>query len=164
MRSAVIEFPAHRSRSAGESLAWYVPPAPQQRPSRAAGPRRGHGHAGAHQEPAAIARHRLAVLVLAAIVVGLLGTALAAAHAGSTLRSVPASAPERAPAATVAPAAGSGAPAEVDAASVIVGPGDTLWSVARRIQPTGDVRALVRKLRIRNGTSVLQVGQRLVVP
>ena len=30
--------------------------------------------------------------------------------------------------------------------SVVVEPGDTLWSIARRLQPTGDVRALVDRL------------------
>jgi hypothetical protein len=46
----------------------------------------------------------------------------------------------------------------------VVQPGDTLWGIARHLQPAGDVRPLVDQLsrQLRGGT--LQVGQRLVVP
>ncbi|HMQ28071.1 MAG TPA: LysM domain-containing protein, partial [Acidimicrobiales bacterium] len=39
-----------------------------------------------------------------------------------------------------------------DAASVVVGPGDTLWGIARQITPAGgDVAATVDRLVARNG-------------
>ena len=46
----------------------------------------------------------------------------------------------------------------------IVQPGETLWSVAQSLRPTGDVRGLVRQLEKLNGGSSLAVGQRLVLP
>lgn len=62
-----------------------------------------------------------------------------------------------APAASVAPAGAGGS-------TVVVAPGDTLWSIARRLQPTGDVRALVDRLVAANGGSAIAAGDRLVVP
>lgn len=46
---------------------------------------------------------------------------------------------------------------------VIVGPGDTVWDIARELQPTGDVRGLVHELTEAAGGPVLQPGQRLSV-
>jgi Tfp pilus assembly protein FimV len=43
----------------------------------------------------------------------------------------------------------------------VVQPGDTLWSIARELRPTGDPRAEVDRLTDLNGTAALQVGQRL---
>ena len=45
------------------------------------------------------------------------------------------------------------------AARVIVQPGDTLWTIARRVQPTGDLRPLVAKLESARGGRPLQVGE-----
>ena len=42
--------------------------------------------------------------------------------------------------------------------------GDTLWSIARRIQPTGDVRPLVDELVALNGSAALLPGDQVVVP
>ena len=67
-------------------------------------------------------------------------------------------APE-APAAAPAVAAGASA-----APTVLVQPGDTLWSIARRIQPTGDVRPLVDQLVAANGSAVLVPGATVIVP
>src|SRR5262245_2232526 len=47
---------------------------------------------------------------------------------------------------------------------VIVQPGDTLWSIARRVQPTGDVRPLVDKLDAQRHGRALQVGETIVLP
>jgi hypothetical protein len=44
---------------------------------------------------------------------------------------------------------------------VVVQPGDTLWAIARRIQPTGDVRPLVDELAHRAGGAAVVSGQRL---
>jgi len=50
-------------------------------------------------------------------------------------------------------------------AEVVVAPGDTLWSIARSIQPAGDLRDLVGALQAANGGSAsLQPGDRLTVP
>lgn len=47
---------------------------------------------------------------------------------------------------------------------LIVQPGDTLWSLARRAQPNGDVRPLVSELskQLRGGT--LMAGQTIEIP
>ncbi len=56
------------------------------------------------------------------------------------------------------------APPPPQGAKVVeVGPGDTLWSIARRLQPKGDPRPLVDRLAARNGGTVVQVGDRLAV-
>lgn len=47
------------------------------------------------------------------------------------------------------------------ASQVVVRPGDTLWSIARSLQPTGDVRPLVDRLAERAGGARLVPGQRL---
>jgi LysM repeat protein len=46
----------------------------------------------------------------------------------------------------------------------IVQPGDTLWTLARRAQPTGDLRPLVGRLADARDGRPLQAGQRLVLP
>ena len=43
----------------------------------------------------------------------------------------------------------------------VVQPGDTIWSVARRLDPGGDVRATVDALVDRHGSASLEVGDRL---
>ncbi|MHB8466284.1 MAG: LysM peptidoglycan-binding domain-containing protein [Acidimicrobiales bacterium] len=46
----------------------------------------------------------------------------------------------------------------------LVQPGDTVWAIARRLQPHGDVRPLVDELSAQLHGASLQVGQHLVVP
>ena len=46
----------------------------------------------------------------------------------------------------------------------VVQPGDTLWSIARAAQPTGDVRPLVQQLDDLRHGAPLQVGERVEVP
>jgi nucleoid-associated protein YgaU len=62
-----------------------------------------------------------------------------------------------------APSSAAAAPAGSPAAAsaYVVQPGDTLWSIARRLQPSGDVRSLVDALAARTGSASLQAGQRL---
>jgi nucleoid-associated protein YgaU len=51
-------------------------------------------------------------------------------------------------------------------ASVIVQPGDTLWSVAKSVAPQDDPRATIERIATLNNldTRVLSPGQTLVVP
>ena len=61
---------------------------------------------------------------------------------------------------------GSGS-ADADSAGVqpvadyVVQPGDTLWSIAKSLQPGNDPRALVHRLTRQAGGTVLTIGQRL---
>lgn len=48
--------------------------------------------------------------------------------------------------------------------SVRIEPGDTVWSIARRIQPSGDVRPLVDRILALNGGPDLTAGERLALP
>ena len=52
---------------------------------------------------------------------------------------------------------------QVAARAYVVQPGDTLWSLARRIQPSGDIRPLVDRLASRHGGTALQPGDRVVL-
>ena len=47
---------------------------------------------------------------------------------------------------------------------VIVQSGQTLWSIARSIQPTGDLRPLVAKIKQINGGAALRIGQAIYLP
>ncbi len=49
------------------------------------------------------------------------------------------------------------------AAVYVVQPGDTYWSIARRLQPAGDVRALVDHLSSEHGGAPLQPGEQLAL-
>jgi hypothetical protein len=52
----------------------------------------------------------------------------------------------------------------VPSRTYVVQPGDTLWSVASRLDRGGDVRRTVQALAEANGGSAIVVGQRLVLP
>jgi hypothetical protein len=97
--------------------------------------------------PATYARRRIAVGVLA------LGLLVVAARAGDALGGSPLAAPER------RPAGSSG-----EAASIVVHPGDTLWSIATRLAPDEDPRPLVDRLVAARGTAALQPGERIALP
>ncbi|MCX7619445.1 MAG: LysM peptidoglycan-binding domain-containing protein [Acidimicrobiales bacterium] len=47
--------------------------------------------------------------------------------------------------------------------SYLVRPGDTLWSIAKRVRPSGDLRPIVDELASRTGGGPLQPGQRIVL-
>lgn len=63
-----------------------------------------------------------------------------------------------------APASASATTGTSGGTAVTVEAGDTLWSLARAAQPTGDVRALVDELTATYGTAPLQVGQVITIP
>ena len=46
---------------------------------------------------------------------------------------------------------------------VVVQPGDTIWSIARRLHPSGEIRGIVDALQQRAGGTGLEVGQHLDV-
>ncbi|MFN2607931.1 MAG: hypothetical protein ABR511_08540, partial [Acidimicrobiales bacterium] len=109
--------------------------------------------------PAVLRRRRFGAVLLVAsgavaawVLLGMPGGAL-------TASGHPVPSPPSAPAPTTVtgpPAAGS--------AVVEVGPGDTLWTLARRLQPEGDVRPLVDHLVAVHGGAVLRVGERIALP
>ena len=104
--------------------------------------------------PAVLLRRRLAVS--AALFVILAASVLAVRVLAGLLGSSPPIAPEQVPA--------LGVPASPAVRVVhVVQPGDTLWQIARQMQPTGDVRPLVdRWAKARHGRP-LQVGEAVVV-
>jgi hypothetical protein len=56
-------------------------------------------------------------------------------------------------------------PAAASAGAVyVVQPGDTLWTLARRAQPDGDIRPLVGRLAAARDGRPLRAGQRIVLP
>ena len=50
------------------------------------------------------------------------------------------------------------------AASYVVRPGDTLWSIAKALHPSGDLRPYVDRLATRMHGQPLQPGQRITLP
>src|SRR5436305_7130849 len=63
------------------------------------------------------------------------------------------------------PLAASGAPAGRGQAAVyVVQPGDTFWTIANRVHPSGDLRVFVDRLAAAHGGAPLQPGERLALP
>jgi hypothetical protein len=88
-------------------------------------------------------RRRLSAAVLAA------GLVLVTAQAGAALGGSSPEAPGRAPTARV----------EEPVASTVVEPGDSLWSLARRLAPHDDPRPVVDELRAARRGRPLLVGE-----
>jgi hypothetical protein len=49
-------------------------------------------------------------------------------------------------------------------ARYVVSPGDTLWSIAQRLDPTGDPRPVAAQLEAQVGGDVITPGERLLLP
>ena len=98
--------------------------------------------------PSAVTLRRRRVRALLAVLLLAIALAWGAVRTAAALGGEPASAPERRP----------------GPITYVVEPGDTLWSIARRLQPAGDVRDLVRSLVAANGGAEVDVGDRLVLP
>ena len=109
---------------------------------------------------AAYWRRRAIAFVLAVALV--VGVGAGAMGIGRTLvggggdRSLAAAAAGAAPGAPLAPSPPAG---EVH----VVGPGETLWSIARSVHTGGDIRATVDRLAEENGGAHLRVGQEIVL-
>lgn len=102
--------------------------------------------------PAVYRRRRLVVLAVAVVLVAVAFLAVTGAR---TLLGGASAGP-------VAAASGPAA-APTSTHTYVVQPGDTLWAIARRLQPAGDVRPLVDRLAERVGGASLEAGQRLSV-
>lgn len=97
-------------------------------------------------------RRRLVVGVLMAVLLLAAGAVLGRLGGG------PLTAPETAPAAATSP---TPAPPRL---LHVVQQGDTLWVIARALQPTGDVRPLVDKLEASRHGQPLRVGEVVSLP
>ena len=94
---------------------------------------------------------RRRVVVVVALFLAVFFAVLAARAALGALGGGPLAAPET--------PAGRSAPAAV----YVVQPGDTYWTIARHLQPAGDVRALVDRLSLEHGGAALQPGEQLAL-
>ncbi|HYF46089.1 MAG TPA: LysM domain-containing protein [Acidimicrobiales bacterium] len=56
------------------------------------------------------------------------------------------------------------APVAAGHETVLVQPGDTLWTIARDLRPSGDLRPVVDQLAALNGGASLEAGQTIVLP
>ncbi len=118
----------------------WAPPRPRPRPNRR------------RVAPAVYRRRRLGLAVL------VLGVVLAGGEARESLGGGSLTIPE-----AVSPAPRPLAVRPVSRTTHLVAPGDTLWSIARRAQPTGDIRPLVDAMAARRGGRPVQVGERVEV-
>lgn len=105
------------------------------------------------RSPRQLARYRRRRVVAAMIVIAVAGVTTVGVRAALPILrpTVPGAHP-------VGPAGTAGA---AGGASVVVRQGDTLWSIARRLAPEGDVRAAVDRLADVHGTGPLHIGERL---
>ncbi len=135
-------------------MAAVIAPAPSTPPLlRGSRPRLRVIQGGGQSDPARPAYWRRR-LVAAALVVVVIGAAVVVAGramelAGGLIQADP-------PASAV-----TGGALQSPSDPYVVQPGDTLWAIARRIQPEGDVRALVDELASELGGAIIQPGQRL---
>ena len=105
-------------------------------------------------------RRLFAVVLLAGFTLMVAGVAFALTSGETAPFSVSAGAASGAPVEDPA-AYGAGHASPPPGSVYVVQPGDTLWSIARELAPTGDIRAEVDRLQHLNGTAALQAGQRL---
>ena len=123
-------------RPAGRPPLRLVPPPPARRPS-----------------PAVLRRRRMAAFAVIVIVTAVLVAAVTAGVGALGGR-------------PLLPAGSSMTPRfrSVAAETYLVHPGDTLWSIAHRMQPSGDVRPLVDRLAASRHGAALHPGDRIAAP
>ncbi len=109
---------------------------------------------GAGVRPTAAVYHRRRVVALVLLVAVSAIVLLGISTVGARVLGATATA---APVVASAPGASTAGPARIH----VVQPGDTLWTIARSMQPEGDVRPLVDQLAERHGGAGLRVGERL---
>ncbi len=112
------------------------------------------GGADAGPSPAVYRRRRVVALILA---VALVVVAMAGIRA--VLRPLTGSDDGR-----PLSALDASAPVPAGTETLLVQPGESLWDIARDLQPTGDLRPLVDELAALNGGATLEAGQNLVLP
>jgi LysM domain len=103
------------------------------------------GSASRRRASIPVRRRRTLLVLTAFLLVGVLALPLGGAGGFSH---APGSAP-----------AGTGHPA-----AYVVRPGDTLWSIAERVDPTGDPRPLVAQMQAQLGTDTVVPGEQVRVP
>lgn len=108
--------------------------------------------------PSVYWRRRAVVLLLG------VGAAMSGQAALEVLGGGPLTAAEVRPSTTAGPRVIELDAQPVATATYVVRSGDTLWTIAKRIQPTGDVRPLVDALADARDGRPLQPGERIVVP
>ena len=148
--AAVVVLPHHSSLPAPRP---FVPPGRPPLQVIPGGRRAARAYAHQHRSsgrlhPAVYRRRRLGLALVLVTVVVVAYLALTGLRAITT--DAGAASGSSVPAATAGPAS---------TAVYIVQPGDTLWSIARSLQPSGDVRGLVDRLADRAGGSSVQAGQ-----
>jgi hypothetical protein len=139
-------------------------------------PRPGHG---SRPRPVQSVYRRRRIAAVAVVIVGVvllfLGARLAGGWALGVLGGGPLTASGAGSSATasVQPPVADSSPSHaqvhlrmqpVSQATYVVAAGDTLWSIARRLQPTGDVRPLVDALAASRHGLPLQPGEPIVMP
>ena len=153
LRLAAVAEPVRTARPAGSTTA------PVRRPSSAPARPAGSATAPGRRLSAATYRRRRAA-VAAALVLGILlaGSWVPGALGGGSL-----AASERTSSSTAA--AVSELPMQpVSRSTYVVRRGDTLWSIARALQPEGDVRPVVDALAAARQGRPLEVGETIVLP
>jgi hypothetical protein len=103
-------------------------------------------------------RRRLAAVGLA------LGLVVVAAQAGVALGGAPLAAPGRHPTAAADVAANDASDASVGVQRIVVRPGDSLWSIARRVAPDEDPRPVVDEVERARGDAPLVPGETILWP
>jgi Tfp pilus assembly protein FimV len=153
---AAISYPPHSLPGFGALRPRHLRPVPAPR-SFAPAPSRARREVRPLASPSsATYRRRRAVALVLLVSLALGGLMLASRAVSAVGAAVLTEAPVAEPT-FAAPAAATPAAAH----RYVVQPGDTLWSIARQLQPEGDVRPLVDQLSARHGGSALQAGERL---
>ena len=106
-----------------------------------------------HRRPSARVLRRRRQLTLAVLMVPAAGAVWALGGVTGSLGSAP----------LAAPGAGPSGVAPASAVVRIAQPGDTVWSIARSMQPRGEIRPLVDRLERELHGRPLQAGDRLVL-